>query len=72
MANQLPDPFVAEQFSKFLEILQDEIATTLTKMEALKAEDPEHGYARALGTATAHMHSILTLTQTSRQIYFDA
>lgn len=72
MTNQHPEPSIADPFDKFLEVIESEISATLDKMHVLKHEDPTYGYARALGHATCTFHTIQTLTQTARKIYFNA
>ncbi len=72
MTNQSPDPPIADPLDKFLEVIESEISATLNKMDSLKREDPAFGYARALGHATCTFHTIQTITQTARAIYFNA
>jgi hypothetical protein len=72
MTNQFPESFVVQQFSEFLKTIETELSSTLDKMESLKAEDPEYGYARALGRATGHLQSLQISAQVIRETYFNA
>jgi hypothetical protein len=72
MTNKLPDSFVVQQFRDFVNRLETELSQTLTEIETLKTEDPQYGYARAVGCATARIQSMQISSQVLREFYLDA
>jgi len=72
MTHQLPDSYIVQEFRDFLDRMEAKLDQTLEQMEALKAEDPEYGHARAVGCARAHLMSMQISTQTTREVYLDA
>ncbi|NBT04344.1 MAG: hypothetical protein EBT00_14190 [Proteobacteria bacterium] len=72
MTNKLPDSFVVQQFRDFVDHLDTELSQTLTEIETLKTEDPEYGYARAVGYARARIQSMQISSQVLREFYLDA
>jgi hypothetical protein len=72
MTNQLPESFVVQQLRDFVNRLETELSQTLTEMETLKTEDPEYGYAKAVGCAKAHLMSLQISAQVTREFYLNA
>jgi len=72
MTNKLPDSFVVQQFRDFMDRLETELSQTLTEIETLKTEDPQYGYARAVGCARARIQSMQISSKVLREFYLDA
>ena len=67
-----PDSIIVQQFRVFLDCMEEELNTTLEKIETLKAEDPKLGYARATGWATAHLEMLKISAQVNRRYFLNA
>jgi hypothetical protein len=72
MTNQLPDSFIVQQLREFMDRLETELGETLTDIESLKTEDPEYGYARAVGYATVRIQSLQSNSKFIRDFYLNA
>ncbi len=72
MTNKLPDSLVVQQFRDFVNRLDTQLSQTLAEIETLKTEDPEYGYARAVGCAKARIRSMQISSEVLREFYLDA
>jgi hypothetical protein len=72
MTNKLPDSVIVQQFRDFMDRLETELSQTLTEIETLKSEDPEYGYARAVGCATGRLELMQIRSKVLREFYLDA
>lgn len=68
----IPDSVIVQQFAEFLNRMEDELDRALTRVDELKDEDPELGYARAVGCAKGYLESLKISAQVNRRYFLDA